>query len=226
MKKIITLLAFVALSFSAFAQNNSQGDFGTEIYFRPWNGNATFSLIDGVKARYFISDKLAVRATLNFDRASETDYSYVTIANKEIETKQVDTYTQFGITPGIEYHFASYEKISLYAGAQVGLSFANAKSKTTNNDNSDMMEITGTSGLGSGGFSFGISAFTGIDYHFTNNLYIGAELGFGYNSFKSKEVKTKAVVGNTTIENTNKDYTSTSDLDFYCTPAVRIGWTF
>ena len=229
MKKVSVFFIAVMATLSSFAQTEKAGSFGTELYLKPWNTNETFSLIEGAKVRYFLTEELAVRASLNFYNNTTTDFSYVNNGNKDIETKQTNSYSNFGIAPGLEYHLFSTEKLSIYAGAELGVDFRSASYDEENDDNDAKVSTKGTNLNGDhSGLAFGASIFTGIDYYvISNKLYIGAELGLGYETFSSSEVVTKTTNGSgTTTERKDKDYVRDSRVGFYCLPSVRLGWNF
>ena len=229
MKKVSVFFIAVMATLSGFAQTEKAGSFGTELYLKPWNTNETFSLIDGAKVRYFFTEELAVRASLNFYNNTTTEFSYVNNGSKDIETKKTNSYSNFGIAPGLEYHLFSTEKLSIYVGAQLSADFRNASYNEENDDNDVKITKKGANSNGDfSGFTLGAGIFTGIDYYvISNRLYIGAELGLGYETFSSSEIVTKTTNGSgTTTENKVKDYVRDSRLGFYCLPSVRLGWNF
>lgn len=133
-------LAIVAmLTVSANAQETTtaatsyapvKGDFSTEVQFNPFSNNFQTFRIDGLKARYFFTDKDAVRVNLGFsmDNNSRTDETIndskfpdatnytTTKTTTETNTKQMDL--KIGI--GYERHFMNSGRVDLYGGAEVG----------------------------------------------------------------------------------------------------------
>ena len=59
MKKIIMSIIVIAMcSISAFSQNGPvKGSFGTEVQFNPFDQNGEMFKLDGLKFRYFLTDK-------------------------------------------------------------------------------------------------------------------------------------------------------------------------
>lgn len=226
MKKVSVLFVCLFVAVASFAQ------FGVEVGFAPFNDGAVFG-IDGLKVRYFMSEKMAIRGTLEFSMSPSTDYTYSTTAdNKEIETKEKSALTTFGLTPGFEYHFVTAEKYSVYAGAEVGFGITSASYAESNDYDKEKTEIKGANDPSAtatpAGTNLKLGIFTGIDYYITKNLYLGAELGLGYNSFTSKKeitVKYTDPTG-TSQENTYKGHNKTSSLGFQAVPSFRLGWTF
>jgi hypothetical protein len=210
------------------SQVPSAGSFATEVSLNPFTGTP-LRLINGVRGRYFLSDKLAVRADLNLSYASSTAHTFTSAGiTPVVEQIEKNSFFSFDITPGAEYHFATYNRVSLYAGASIVIGFDKASSNTTNAGlvSGVNTEVKGASRVDNinrrSGFNFGLQAFTGIDVYVYKNLYMGAELGYQYSMFKPSEVE--RTVGNTTV--TEKDYELTSNLGFYILPAFRLGWKF
>ena len=217
MKKVSILIAAILVSFASFAQE--AGRIGVEINFDPLgafsNQNSTFS-VDGLKARYFISEDVVIRGTINFS-SNPSKREVYDVANDKLESTTKSSNTYFGITPGFEYHLAKFEKGSIYAGAEIGLGRRSVKSSTEYTDNNSANTESKTPST-----TFNVAAFTGFDYYITSNLYLGTELSFGYRS-------TKAKGGSTTVggkETTDNGFNKTSAIGVNCVPSFRLGWTF
>lgn len=214
MKKTVVFLFASFFTLLSFAQQRD-GNFGIEINFTPFSlADEVFS-VDGLKVRYFMSDDVVIRGTIDFSLAPEKTVDY-NADGKEISTSKSNT-TTFGLTPGFEYHVAKFGKGSVYVGAEVGFLLSKSSASVNFVENSDAnTKVKG------GGFGFGLGAFTGIDFYVTKNLYLGAELGLNYISFKNSPTNT--TIGTVTVE--DKDYTKESSFGFECVPAIRLGWTF
>lgn len=78
-------------------------------------------------------------------------------------------------------------------------------------------------GIERGFLMFGANAFLGADYYFTPNLYLGLELGLGYEFKKYKQVEMKNLTSND--ETIMPSYSETK-LGLYCNSAFRIGICF
>ena len=124
------------------------------------------------------------------------------------------------IPDGFEYHFTHFKRGSVYAGAEIGFNVGSTKSSLTYEDPNDIQVNSESKGSI---FGFGVGVFTGIDFYLTENLYLGAELGLGYQTTKTTPNKS-STNGSTTVESSN--YTSTSSFGFNCEPSIRLGWTF
>ena len=152
MKKLFV----IALAFLATVSVNAQekqfgpekGDFGVEVQFNPFSENLRTFKIDGLKVRYNLSDKNAIRATIGFSvdnnttratyvKPNEADYPTVNAYNmaKQLYDKQLDDYTKtkystFSLDLGYERHLYQKGRVDLYAGAEIGIEKAWASSKS------------------------------------------------------------------------------------------------
>ena len=188
---------------------------------------------------------------------------------KSGSTTSKNNYTNFSILPGIEYHFGKWERMSIYVGGE--LLFGINATKSTYDYNSTIFNYNydGTlytkveekfdltakncdyyvSSWGdvllnspNGHMAFGINAFTGIDFYVYKGLYLGAELGLGYDFRTSLKGKIEGTYkGTITYQNGSvfelnpqknkidleyKDKTSSGNFAFKCNPMIRLGWKF
>ncbi|MDR3188400.1 MAG: hypothetical protein LBT94_04345 [Prevotellaceae bacterium] len=226
----IMLAALLIGGSQAIAQTSSTstaGTFATEIYVNPFVRNP-FSLIDGIRGRYFLSDKLAIRADLGLSYKSSSENQTHINVTPAVEGVAKHSLFSFNLAPGAEYHFATYENVSLYAGAAFKLRFDKASQEITNDKGvkGDKETKSGKSDFGSSNFTFGLQAFTGVDVSVYKNLYLGAELGLQYSMNKPSEVKTTSTIAGKSTTTTTKNHVVTSNLGFYVSPAFRLGWRF
>lgn len=132
MKKL-TLIFFIALLVvnTSFAQDKpSKGSWSTEIQFNPFDQDGETFNLDGLKVRYFLTDKDAIRLRVNFNRThanvtdkysddlpgDPTDY-YMMLYDKECKTSR----GQFSISLGYERHFDFAKRFDFYAGGSIGV---------------------------------------------------------------------------------------------------------
>ena len=95
----------------------------------------------------------------------------------------------FSIRPGIEKHFHGTNRLSPYVGGALNIGYSTS---------SDTEEYWGPDDFTAsaanpnnyveweqktkdGSISFGLNALAGMDFYFADNLYLGAEFGFGFN---------------------------------------------
>lgn len=204
------------------------GSFGVEVNFNPFSVflgisttdgvqlSPTFS-IEGLKVRYFFNEDMAIRGTIDISSTSNKNVAYD--SNNSLYSTGKTTTNTFGFTPGFEYHFTHFKRGSVYAGAEIGFSVGNTKSSTTYENSTNGTNIESKSSI----FGFGAGLFTGVDFYLTQKLYLGAELGLGYQTTKTTPNKS-ITVGSTTTE--DNDYTVVSSFGFSCNPSIRLGWMF
>ncbi|MBQ8424189.1 MAG: hypothetical protein IJY36_08045 [Coprobacter sp.] len=159
-KIIVTIMGLFCLFGTMKAQYTpTKGDVSIEVSFNPFIQDAQFS-IDGLKIRYFISDKNTLRLNLGFSKLKNkhredlsipqspvrenfySDNAYQNAKEQYIQDLEeyeeekneysCDTYSTFNLDLGYEYHFYTHNRIDLYAGAQIGLEKCWAKSKEVN----------------------------------------------------------------------------------------------
>jgi outer membrane protein W len=193
MKKLLILVSAVALSGTMFAQKaGSDNPFSLEGAMNVSKEGVSWAA-PNLRMRYFIQDNLALRLTLGRDAESVTttvpestttvidpvtgNTTTTTIPASEVTTK--NSIMNFGLAA--EYHLAGTDRMSPYfsAGFNTG--------KDSRNDFS----------------TFGLNLGAGIDYYVAENIYLGLELGFNYNS--SDATKSSGFAGGS---------------------AVRMGWRF
>ena len=187
MKKLMILVSAVALSGTMFAQKaGSDNPYSLEGAMNVSKEGVSWAA-PNLRMRYFIKDNLALRLTLGRDAVSETstetNTTYDSTGTATVTTSEVTTKNSimnFGLAA--EYHLAGTDRMSPYftAGFNVG-----------NNTNTDVS-------------TFGLNLGAGIDYYVAENIYVGLELGFNYNT---------------------SDGSSSSSLG-NAASALRMGWRF
>jgi opacity protein-like surface antigen len=186
MKKLMILVSAVALSGTMFAQKaGSDNPFSLEGAMNVSKDGVSWAA-PNLRMRYFIQDNLALRLTLGRDAVSststETSTVYDSTGNATTTTSEVTTKNSImNLGLAAEYHLAGTDRMSPYftAGFNVG-----------NDTNTDIS-------------TFGLNLGAGIDYYVAENIYVGLELGFNYNSSDAK--KSSGFAGGS---------------------AVRMGWRF
>jgi hypothetical protein len=163
-----------------------------------------------LKGRYFLSDNTALRVQLGFISGSRTAKGE-NAANQA--TKSKVSRNGFALAVGLEKHFSGAERLSTYAGADLLLGFASAKSSFNDGTNT----FSGKQNA----FGFGLRAVTGFDYYFIPKVYLGAELGLGI-SYDSYGVVKNSGPG----ANNGVDKSSDFALTPFIIPAFRLGYNF
>jgi hypothetical protein len=249
MKKIIIAAAMLAACFAANAQEPAAttapaaklykpvaGDVLAELGF--FTGGVTganvFSLPNStfgspqLKFRYFLQDKIAIRAGLNYSQ-SGTNHKI----NAPAGTGYAKTSNSLvGINLGLEKHFTGTGRLSTYIGADASVQIVSAGSKWNNtNDGTtyssgDTRKVRGTDGTVNSSFGFGLRAVTGADYYFVDKVYLGAEMGWGFMAMTDGKQKVDQTVGGTSTSTTTKSDGGSFTLMPMLTAGLRIGYRF
>lgn len=172
----------------------------------------------------------------------------------------------FRIAPGFEYHFGNMERLSIYTGAEIFFGLRNYRfnmdsdiTYTAINSNNDVastrtvFELESKStwatynedyndGIGithRSSWIIGANLFLGMDFYVYKGLYLGAELGLGYEHYFYRKGKVDGEITITTIYNNEPLGTETEELKketndkssltaagFGCEPKIRLGWRF
>lgn len=256
----IAFLATMAVNAQEKQYGPEEGDFAVEVEFNPFSNNFRTFQIDGLKVRYSLSDKDIIRAKLGLSLQSHTQRANLFIPEdgnpgtyngqatyddaKTFYDKTKGDFTKdktgsFSLDLGYERMLYKKGRLNIYAGAEIGFEkgWASRKQEATGLVGTEWKTNTrktkgesifyGTNSR----FDFNIGAFTGLDFYIVKGLYMGAELGLGFNTSTSGNVKTKNTVWTSATNKTetetetnvkNKDFSGRLDVN----PALRIGWTF
>ena len=133
MKKTTLLLAALALGVTSFAQKPSEGNLLTEVNLSLKDWNNEFSL-PSLRARYFITSDVAVRADLSLSGSNQTntvlEYDGSNFTGNSGE--QTVSNSGIGLRLGIEKHFAGNDKFSPFVVAAIGAGIGSYEEEWTN----------------------------------------------------------------------------------------------
>lgn len=255
MKKIILAVALMAaVSTSAVAENNYKpeaGSFATELNYSFGGANdGAFELPDqdnyGIKLRYFFSDNMVIRLNLGLGTSSNKTTRYTAFYQEnpdpntgdavkagEYEDVTTSKTTTFSIMPGFEYHFDKFNRISPYVGAELGIRTSVSKNVTENEARTNWDENLNKENRPESrnedkhpGIGFRFNLITGCDVYIVEGLYMGVELGLGYDMMSYKRGTTTSEIGDVTTETEGGSSNRESSFKFSATPSLRIGWVF
>jgi len=176
MKRIVTTLIMLFAAAGLYAQIFVGGNIGfSTTGGKIENGNTSvdkvtqtnFSLAP--KTGIFLSEKLAVGAMLGFNLQNEK-----TPGNPDV----IDRTTTIGLTPFARYYAITFNKLSVFAQGNLGLSYGVEKHK-----------VGSTTTTGPKTTTIGLAAFPGISYKLTDKVDLEAVIG-GFNfNFNRVSVK-------------------------------------
>jgi len=199
MKKVFTTTAlFVSmLTLSSIAQESdfkpAAGANNLELNFVPLNGKPI--QLTYIRYRRFLSEKTALRVGIGLSySSSKADSVFMNPTNPDQKEVQVYKSTKFGwsIKPGFEKHFEGTNRLSPYIGAELDLAGQSAKevTPTSYNFTDNKPTIVTEKNKSKGGFfRAGVNLLAGFDCYITKHLYLGSELGFGFQYVKYSDYK-------------------------------------
>ena len=195
MKKAIILAAaalFCVTGIDVQAQKQIGGDKNIEFQFAPLGGSPIS--ISGIRFRTFLDENSAFR--VNLFVGSQTDKSVTAqegAESTEDPTSPIlymyDRTFDLTIRPGYEIHFDGTDRLSPYVGAEldfgIGRMSTEQESWGANDiDNVDELEQNVVwSQTDKDGFTrIGLNLLAGFDFYFSDSIYLGAEMGFGFSN--------------------------------------------
>lgn len=228
MKKLAILVGAILLSGATFGQKATMDN--------PWSleGAVAFGGASGVtwtaptvRARYFVKENIAIRASLGLGDGLGTPSSEsYTFAENPDGTGATGTFDisrmSWNAQIGGEYHLAGTDRMSPYF--MLGINFGGGSETGTTENSDSETYVAGLSAEQKGGFSmFGVQVGAGMDYYVAENIYVGLELGISYMS-KSMGDVTQTLNGDliNTIPGSSESYLSTAAGN----AALRLGWRF
>lgn len=238
MKRLFLVFGLAASTFAATAQTNEefksfkpfQGDVTTEVGLAGGLNNADFTLNEGasglLRFRYFLKDKLALRAGFNLSSTSEKENIYGTGSNDGRKGTVTTSGTAFLLNVGIEKHFAGTARLSPYVGGDVMFGVAGQKEKMTNTDGNVYINNVSAETKGPGTIGFGVRGVVGADYYIAKHVYLGAEAGFGFMYGKEGKTTINTTAGGTSTSVTLESAGSSFELNPSVITGIRIGFVF
>ncbi|MEY3573549.1 MAG: hypothetical protein RLZZ617_147 [Bacteroidota bacterium] len=184
-----------------------------------------------VRYRYFLSDRLAIRGTLNAATNSTVENVY---SNPDNFDGKVGTRTvidrSWGLQGGLEYHPSGAKRVSPYFGAVAGIGAGRGKElwKDYNQDaaGDGIYEFQTTASLNAPFFSYNFGAVAGVDIYLIENLYMGLELNWLMNVRNNRivEFEIESLAGSAKVNLAPADREVSTN--FSALPTVRVGWRF
>ena len=255
MKKIVTAVA-VLLGMWKCGEINAQqrwtapeaGSIGVEIQVNPFDQNGSTFSIDGLRMRYFLNPKHALRLNLDMSGQSETYSEEVDQDSFGSTLQSLKARTRYWeVSLGYERHFNTGSRFDFYVGGEVGFTHRFAKTTGELVNGGELSEFTITNAyttkdmVGSGSFNlqgiaggvrassgFKAAALAGVDMYLYKGLYIGAELNFSlrHSNIKPVELDYRNTSSGMTITDKTNDEFKQNSYGIHVAPHLRLGWTF
>ncbi|UII26401.1 hypothetical protein LVD15_24400 [Fulvivirga maritima] len=234
MKKIIPIFLML-LSVSVWAQDTSTEEGRDTIQFRPVAGEKTLELqfapfgddpisINGIKMRWFKSERKAFRLTANLAFVTSEDIMQQEdddLGLKELASR--NSYLDITLKPGFEKHLKGTNKLSPYFGGEADLMYRRTKEKGEFQEGQSVYynEVINEGGF----FRVGLNAIAGFDFYVAKKLYLGAEVGYGVRFRKDLSVKLKS-----NYEDFEEPEPANDGFSFvagaFTEAQIRLGYTF
>ncbi|MCX8111925.1 MAG: outer membrane beta-barrel protein [Bacteroidia bacterium] len=214
----------------AFAQKPTAGTVTSEVALRGAINNVNIGLVQGARVRYFLGDNLAVRLGLSLDTRSKVEKDYENPDGTGAVGEEKHRYSEFGILPGVEYHFAGGEKLSTFAGAYLLFALSGARTERTNYSAGGYtpnfsQTVDGSSDFGNKGTSIGLGLYSGFDWYFTEKIYLGVEWGLLFQRVSTSDVVIETSSGGITTKVTQAGGSQGGILTSAIS-ALRLGYQF
>lgn len=187
------------------------------------NDNSLLNMI-GVEARYFLSSRIAVKlsgaAIFNTTPARES-LSGVPNAIPEIEAVSAEERIDLNFIPGVEYHFpVKSKKLSPYSGLALPIIYGR---HSVNNPNITVNDSSSLEGDVFGArkaaiFGLGSQLYSGVDYYFNNEIYLGAQINILGSTYTTVEKSSGNGFDISQTENVQ--------INFLTQPVIKVGFKF
>mgnify|MGYP002395028021 CR=1 FL=1 len=185
-----------------------------------------------IRARYFVNDNIAIRASIGLGDGMGTPQSEsYTIADTSDAIGSADiTRLAWNAQVGGEYHLKGTERMSPYffLGVNFGAGSSNLSTSDALPDGSGGYNYAAGSSFSREGSRsmIGVDLGAGLDVYVIDNLYLGLELGLGWTSMTFDDIVTEVTtpIGSTVTEELgySQSFLGTSAG----TAAIRLGWRF
>ncbi len=234
MKKLILSIAVLATAGTMFAQRPMEGanPFSLEgqVSLNSAAGN-TFAA-PTIRLRYFVMDNLAIRLGGSFNSMTEKENFYGSVASPQDYSDSVGVLTtksgSYTFSLGASYHFSQLEKLSPYVG--IDFLMGGGSSRAMGEDTDGTMWVDDfTMESKTPMMTIGGNLVAGVDWYFAQNVFLGAEFGWGVTSTTYKDTFTSVSTGGVTVETETPVMGSAATslgLGHNFIGGLRIGWRF
>jgi hypothetical protein len=192
-----------------------------------------------VRYRRFLSDKTAFRLGVGISYSSSKADSVRAsnapgaVAGSTVSEKYKMSSFGWNIKPGFEKHFEGTNRLSPYIGAELDLAGMSSKEVTPiSNDAADEWTIQTDKNKNKGGFfRLGVNLVAGFDCYITKHIYLGTELGFGFQTVMYSDHKQTTEYSTLALpagyeDPKPVDQGSEMNIGPNFNSAIRLGWIF
>ncbi|MDR1882625.1 MAG: outer membrane beta-barrel protein [Prevotella sp.] len=222
MKKYLFLTGMIALSaMTMHAQESNKPESGAwmlEVGLAPF-ATQSIQLQEGeIKVTYLFSDNIGFRLGVGFQTNSASDDNGL----GRDEWKRVSVReTELKFTPGLVRFFSGTEKMSPYIGAELILATTSNEATLEKDNYKAVMKNEGDLMN-----TYGAGVFSGFNYYFSRNLYVGAEINLAFKAQSLKNTVTTVTSSGSTETTEPDNKLKGSSFGTSCYPFIRLGWAF
>jgi len=155
----------------SMAQKQEKGNYTVEMELAPLGSEPL--KINSFRLRKFTTDQTALRLSA-FIGGKRTP-SVNTIG--EIELKDLNSSFDFTLRPGFEKHFDVTNKLSPYLGTELFIGYGQTVQSSESNWGASQIMTTKNISRNS---NVGLNIVCGTDFYFSDKIYLGIEMGFGF----------------------------------------------
>jgi len=223
MKKSLATSVFVLFVFVGFSQDSlktlsykpNAKSFTAEVNFNPFSSSPIS--INYLRFRTFVNERQAFRFGVSIGLRNQKAIENVTQSSFEISLR-----------PGYEWHFAGTERLSPFVGLDADVtikssSFSDDRDPGTRGVIKSVSGAWDPNGTERGFTRFGANFLMGADYYIVKRLYLGLEIGYGFQLVNSSDISVTPVSG--TPPQPNKGG-STFQLGSNFNSSLRLGFVF
>lgn len=225
MKRVLfTIATIVSISTIAVCQKpTGSNPFSIEGQLNLNSTSMTFNA-PSLRARYFLKDDFAVRASISLQNSSEKNNYYELPNNEGQSGYEINKSSNNSLSIGAEKHLSGTSKLSPYFGADFIFGIGNETAKWNNYDGTGFLSDFTAKGKNPTS-SIGLNLIAGIDYYFAENFYLGCELGFGFIMRSNKAGTFEYTTGGVTTKSLTEP-SSSNEFGNNFIGNIRIGWRF
>jgi hypothetical protein len=202
------------------SEKPEKGSLSLEVGFSPLDVEGKNIQLQNEQLRliYLVSDRVGIRFGIGFNTNTESDDNG---QPGDEWTKTTTKNSQVAFAPGIVYNFAGTERLTPYLGVEAIIA---TRSATIIAEAKDFkQEIRNEGDLFN---TFALGVFSGFNYYFAGNLYIGAEVGLALEHQSLKNTIIETTTGGRTETVEPKNTVTRTTIGMVVTPSLRLGWAF
>jgi hypothetical protein len=197
------------------------GAYNSFYYYLP-----NYNYIYGFKVKYYLSEKLALRASLS-GNYNKTPYLITTNYAPDLYVSNLQRAVALSLRLGMQKHFRIFKRLSPYYGGDLLIALGNGKVnfELDSNKIGQYGYNDGYTRIRSNSFGIAIAAFLGTDFYIYKNLYIGTELGISLGKSYVHQSNLRGRSANIAQQTSYPNY-STTYLNFIPSGLIRFGFAF